>query len=94
MSESNDKVKIYHQIVYNIPSSEELNKNTVLTPLGSSTELARVTVRAGSDHKGIRVYNWSFELGSGSKLEKFLNLLIFISLFNVLFFSIYRANEF
>ena len=53
-----------------------------------------MTVRADSDPKDIRVNNRSFGLGSGSEIDKFLNLLIFSILFNVLYFSTGVADEF
>ena len=51
-------------------------------------------VRAYSDFKYIDVDNHSVRLGSGTKIEKFQNLLMSCILFNLLYLSICGTDEF
>ena len=52
-----------------------------------------MTVRAYADFKYIGVNNHSVRLGSGTKIDKFQNLLIVCISFNFLLFSISGADQ-
>ena len=70
-SESVNKVKISSKISFDMPRCENIIKTTNLISSGSSAELAKVMVRAYSDHKYIGVNNQSIRLGSGTKIDNF-----------------------
>ena len=76
-SESISKVKISLQIGCDILSNKDIIENKNLISSGNSTELTRVMVKAYSDCKYIGLNNRLVRLGSGTKLGKFQNLLIF-----------------
>ena len=93
-SEFINKVKISHQISFDTPRDGNITKTSNCISSGNSAELARVMVRAYSDFKYIDVDNHSVRLGSGTKIEKFQNLLMSCILFNLLYLSICGTDEF
>ena len=66
---------------------------TDFTSPGTS-ELARVTVSVDIDRKNLGVNKNRIRLGSGTKIDKFQDLLVICILFMSLYFSTYGANEF
>ena len=68
-------MKISHPISFNKLSGKGLIEATAFISSGTSAELARVTVCADIDRKNIGVNKSRVRLGSGTKIDKFQDLL-------------------
>ena len=75
-------------------SGKGLIKATDFISSGTSAELARVTVSADIDCKNIGLNKLKVRLGSGSKIDKFQDLLRVCFLFIFLYFSALGADKF
>ena len=87
-SESTSKIKISHPISFNKLSGKDLVEATDFSP-GTSAELARM-VSADINCKKLGVNKSRIKLGSGTKIDKFQDLLIN----DTLYFSTSGANKF
>ena len=92
--ESISKMKISHPMSFNKLNGDFLVEATDLIFSYTSAELARVTVNTEVDHKNIGLSKRSFRLGSGTKIDKFQDLLKICFLFIFLCFSTLGADEF
>ena len=90
------KMKIYPLMSFSESNGDYLVKATKLISSATFAELARVTVKAEVDckTKNIGLSKCRFRLGSGTKIDKFQDLLKIFLLFISLYFSTLGADEF
>ena len=90
-SEPVSKAKISHHIMRNKLDKEDVIEITDFTSPCTS-ELARVTISVDIDRKNLGVNKSRIRLGSGTKIDKFPDLLVICIFFMSLYFSTYGEN--
>ena len=90
-SEPINKAKISHHIMRNKLDKEDVIEITDFTSPCTS-ELARVTISVDIDRKNLGVNKSRIRLGSGTKIDKFPDLLVICIFFMSLYFSTYGEN--